>query len=131
MSATVSETARSLLFSERFRPNFPASLDPCDLEISRAVRDARYKLIDAANPADCAGARIDAVYPLSVLLPGQGLNVTTMRYGDNLHVGVTTDPDLVPDPWALALGIETALGVLRDSTGRVGRADLRRMAAGA
>jgi WS/DGAT/MGAT family acyltransferase len=60
-----------------------------------------------------AGARIDAMYPLSILAPTQGLNITAVSYCGRIDVGFTVDPDLVPDPWQLAEGIPLALAELR------------------
>ncbi len=43
------------------------------------------------------GARLNAVYPLSVVAEGQGLNVTVVSYRDRLHFGLTACRDLMPD----------------------------------
>jgi diacylglycerol O-acyltransferase / wax synthase len=56
-----------------------------------------------------AGARIEHVFPMSVLLPGAGLNVTTFTYDGLVDFGLTVDPELVPDAWSLAAGIPAAL----------------------
>lgn len=59
-----------------------------------------------SRQAYVAGAELQAMYPLSVLADGIGLNITLLGYRDLLHVGITTDPELVPDPqqiceWAI------------------------------
>jgi diacylglycerol O-acyltransferase len=48
-------------------------------------------------PLYTAGARIDAIYPMSVLQAGQGLNATVVSYMGKMEFGFTVDPDLVPD----------------------------------
>jgi hypothetical protein len=55
-----------------------------------------------------AGARVERIYPMSLLLPKSGLNVTVFSYCGQVDFGFTVDPDLVPDPWSLADGIPTA-----------------------
>ena len=52
---------------------------------------------------------------MSLLAPGQGLNVTAVSYRGNVDFGFTVDPDLVPDPWALAEAIPQALGELLEA----------------
>ena len=60
-------------------------------------------------PLYTAGARIECMYPLSVLAESQGLNITVVSYMGRVDVGFTVDPDLVPDAWALAEAIPEAL----------------------
>jgi len=48
-------------------------------------------------PLYMAGARVDAMFPMSVLQPSQGLNVTVVSYMGKMDFGFTVDPDLVPD----------------------------------
>jgi diacylglycerol O-acyltransferase len=64
-------------------------------------------------PLYTAGARIEALYPMSLLAPSQGLNITVVSYMGRVDVGFTVDPELVPDPWSLAAGIPAALAELR------------------
>ena len=75
-------------------------------------------------PLYVAGARMESLYPLSILAHGAGLNVTVMSFMDRVDFGFTVDPDLVPDPWFLADGIQTALAELESAvearTGRIG-----------
>jgi WS/DGAT/MGAT family acyltransferase len=66
-------------------------------------------------PLYTAGARIEAMYPMSLLLPGQGLNVTCISYGGRMDFGFTVDPDLVPDPWYLAEGVPLAVEELQQA----------------
>ena len=48
-------------------------------------------------PLYYAGAKLLAYYPLSAIADGQGLNITVMSYGGELHFGLIADRDLVPD----------------------------------
>ncbi|MGH8530330.1 MAG: wax ester/triacylglycerol synthase family O-acyltransferase [Nevskiales bacterium] len=48
------------------------------------------------QPLYLEGARLEALYPLSVLFHGQALNITCLRYLDTLHFGFTGCPDTVP-----------------------------------
>jgi diacylglycerol O-acyltransferase / wax synthase len=47
-------------------------------------------------PLYLEGARLESVYPLSVLFHGQGLNITCIRYLDEFSFGFTACPDVVP-----------------------------------
>lgn len=67
----------------------------------------------APVPLYTAGARIESMYPMSVLQPGQGLNLTVVSYMGGMDFGFTVDPDLVPDAWALAEGIPRAFADLQ------------------
>jgi hypothetical protein len=67
-------------------------------------------------PLYIGGARIEAMYPLSILAPTQGLNITAVSYCGKIDVGFTVDPDLVPDAWQLAEGIPLALEELQKAT---------------
>jgi WS/DGAT/MGAT family acyltransferase len=60
-------------------------------------------------PLYVAGARIECMYPLSILAPSQGLNVTVVSYMGKVDVGFVVDPDLVDDVWELAEGVKTAM----------------------
>ncbi|MFC0432746.1 wax ester/triacylglycerol synthase family O-acyltransferase [Kutzneria buriramensis] len=58
-------------------------------------------------PVYLAGARMLAQYPLSVILDGQGLNITLVGYLGQLHFGLVACRELVPD-------IDTLAGYLID-----------------
>ena len=64
----------------------------------------------SAAPMYVGGARVSAVYPMSILTPGGGLNITCLSYADEIHFGVAIEPNLVPDPWRIIQGLHTALG---------------------
>jgi diacylglycerol O-acyltransferase len=53
------------------------------------------------NPLFCAGAKLEANYPVSVVIDGVGLNITVMSYLDHLDFGIVADRDQVPDVWSL------------------------------
>jgi diacylglycerol O-acyltransferase len=72
---------------------------------------ARLRLVERVNafnlivsnvpgpdiPLYYAGCRLVAYYPLSAIADGQGLNVTVMSLGGQLHFGLIADRELVPD----------------------------------
>jgi WS/DGAT/MGAT family acyltransferase len=59
-------------------------------------------------PLYCAGARLEAAYPVSVITDGMGLNITVMSYMGHLDFGLLADRDQMPDLWSVmaALGDE-------------------------
>ncbi len=78
---------------------------------------AGYNLIvsnvrGAPIPMYLGGARISAMYPMSIILRGSGVNVTFISYVDGIDIGITTAPALVPDPWRLIDGIAAELADL-------------------
>ncbi len=48
-------------------------------------------------PLYCAGARLVANYPVSVITDGMGLNITVMSYLGSLDFGIVADRDQMPD----------------------------------
>jgi diacylglycerol O-acyltransferase len=50
----------------------------------------------SGDPLDLAGRRMLGHYPVSMLLEGQGLNITVLGYGGKLGAGLVSDPELVP-----------------------------------
>jgi diacylglycerol O-acyltransferase / wax synthase len=61
------------------------------------------------NPMYIGGARMTNLYPMSIIAPGGGINITCGSYADSIHVGVTIEPELVPDPWLIVDGLQKAL----------------------
>jgi hypothetical protein len=61
----------------------------------------------AQIPLYCAGARLVANYPVSVITDGMGLNLTLMSYLGNIDVGIVADRDQMPD-------VHRLIGWLRD-----------------
>jgi diacylglycerol O-acyltransferase / wax synthase len=64
------------------------------------------------EPLYCAGAELQANYPVSVVIDGVGLNMTVMSYRDHLDFGIIADRDQVDDAWALMDGTAAALDEL-------------------
>lgn len=65
-----------------------------------------------------AGARLDALYPISIPYHGLGLNVTMMSYCEHLHVGLTSHPDAAPE-------LDQLAALLRSACQRLHRAAVR------
>jgi diacylglycerol O-acyltransferase / wax synthase len=66
-------------------------------------------------PLYCAGARLVANYPVSVITDGMGLNITVMSYCGHLDFGIVADRDQMPD-------IDNLMGWLRDELEELERA---------
>jgi WS/DGAT/MGAT family acyltransferase len=58
-------------------------------------------------PLYCAGARLEANYPVSVITDGMGLNITVMSYCGHLDFGIVADRDQMKD-------VSCMLGWLRE-----------------
>ena len=56
------------------------------------------------DPLYCAGAQLQANFPVSVVIDGVGLNMTVMSYRDHVDFGIIADRDQVDDAWALMDG---------------------------
>jgi len=63
-------------------------------------------------PLYCAGARLEANYPLSVITDGMGLNLTIISYLDRIDFGIIGDREEVPDVWFLADAVQEAFAQL-------------------
>jgi diacylglycerol O-acyltransferase len=63
-------------------------------------------------PVYLAGARLLAQYPMSVILDGQGLNITLVGYLGELHFGLVACRELVPDIENLATYLVDELNLL-------------------
>ena len=61
------------------------------------------------EPLFCAGAKLEAHYPVSAIADGVGLNMTVMSYRDHLDFGLVGDRDQIDDLWPLMRGLERAL----------------------
>jgi diacylglycerol O-acyltransferase / wax synthase len=64
------------------------------------------------DPLYCAGAQLQAHFPVSVVIDGVGLNMTVMSYRDHVDFGIIADRDQVDDVWALMDGTASALDEL-------------------
>jgi WS/DGAT/MGAT family acyltransferase len=60
-------------------------------------------------PMYMAAARMEKMYPMSILTTGIGINFTCISYEDNMDFGIVVEPDLVPGQETLATGLEAAL----------------------
>jgi hypothetical protein len=67
------------------------------------------------NPLFLAGARLESLVPVSVIIDGVGLNITVMSYRDGMDVGVVTDRDQIADPWPLVAGAAGALDEMEET----------------
>lgn len=61
------------------------------------------------KPMYIGGARAEVIYPMSIITPGGGLNVTCLSYTDGIHFGFTVEPQMFPDPWLLVEGLQRSL----------------------
>ena len=77
----------------------------------------------------CAGAQMESMFPVSVVVDGVGLNMTVMSYRDRLDFGIVTDQGQIPDAWPFIQHLHTALEELQtvlDRKGRTTRTGTRR-----
>ena len=72
------------------------------------------------SPLYCAGARVLAHYPVSVIADSLGVNITLFSYLDQLNVRLVADPELVPDVDGLAEAMTEELAVLLAESGSTG-----------
>ena len=68
-------------------------------------------------PLYCAGARLVANYPVSVITDGMGLNITAMSYLDQLDIGIVADREQMADLWCLIEYLDESLAELAESSG--------------
>lgn len=69
-------------------------------------------------PLYCAGAKILALYPVSIPVHGIALNMTVQSYQDRLDFGLTADRRAVPDIDTLADLLEPAMAELKEAAAR-------------
>ena len=60
-------------------------------------------------PMYMAGARMETMYPMSILTAGMGVNFTCISYADGVDFGIIVDPDQVPDHHTIAERLVDAL----------------------
>lgn len=60
----------------------------------------------------CCGARLEAMYPLSIISDGMGLNVTVMSYRDSVDIGITADREQTPEVQEIVDLMEEELALL-------------------
>jgi len=86
------------------------------LEVTAGLRPALNLIISNVPgppvPLYCAGAKLLAHYPVSVLTDGVGLNITVMSYEDRVDFGIIVDHDMVDDAWSFMDSTQGALDEL-------------------
>jgi diacylglycerol O-acyltransferase len=80
------------------------------------------------DPLYCAGARLETMYPVSVVVDGVGLNMTVMSYRDHLDFGIVTDQGQIPDAWPFMAHLRDALDEMETALHRGGPTVRRRPA---
>ncbi len=63
------------------------------------------------------GCRMTGVYPASLMLDGQALNITMLSYGDSMEFGITACRKSLPSVQRLLDYLDDALGELEDIAG--------------
>jgi diacylglycerol O-acyltransferase len=66
------------------------------------------------EPLYCAGALLQANFPVSVITDGVGLNITAMSYRDHIDFGIVADREMVNDAWPLMAGLKAACAELEE-----------------
>ena len=94
-------------FMQKLAPRMASVMTPGNVVVSN-VRGTPV-------PLYVAGAKIETMYPLSILMPSQGLNITVVSYMGKIDVGFIADPNLVDDVWALAEEVPGALAELLEA----------------
>jgi len=89
------------------------------LEVTAGLRPALNLIISNVPgppvPLYCAGAKLLAHYPVSVLTDGVGLNITVMSYEDRVDFGIIVDHDMVDDAWSFMDSTRGALDELMEA----------------
>jgi diacylglycerol O-acyltransferase len=67
------------------------------------------------EPLYYAGALMEAIYPVSMITDGMGLNITVQSYRDRLDFGLVGTPELVPDIESIIEHLKTSLEELKPS----------------
>jgi WS/DGAT/MGAT family acyltransferase len=63
----------------------------------------------------CAGAEMQANFPVSVIVDGVGLNITVVSYKDRVDFGIVGDREQIDDAWAFLDGAAHALKELEET----------------
>jgi len=106
---SLGEVASPLILSMAIRAMYRTQL------MSRGPMPANMVVSNVPGPPIelyTCGAKVTGIYSCSVLMETQGLNITLMSYGDRIDFGLHVDPELVPDPWAVAERIPESLAEL-------------------
>jgi diacylglycerol O-acyltransferase / wax synthase len=62
----------------------------------------------------CAGAQLQAHFPVSVIADGVGLNITAMSYRDHIDFGIVADRQMIDDAWPLMERLKVACNELEE-----------------
>jgi WS/DGAT/MGAT family acyltransferase len=62
----------------------------------------------------CAGAQLQAHFPVSVIADGVGLNITAMSYRDHIDFGIVADREMIENAWPLMEGVKRACSELEE-----------------
>ena len=80
---------------------------------SRPMYNVVVSNVPGLQPEDYfLGAKITAFYPFGPVMLGAGINFTVCSVGGQLHVGVISCPDILPDISSLAVGLSAGLDQL-------------------
>lgn len=82
------------------------------LRLTSKVRFAHLILSDVRGlpePLFLLGRRLGVCYPMMPLSSAVGLSIAAVSMGGLMGVGITADPNIVPQPWRLARAIERVL----------------------
>ena len=60
----------------------------------------------------CCGARLETLYPLSIIMDGMSLNITVMSYKDSVDIGITADREQTPEAQSMIEDIQDELKAL-------------------
>lgn len=60
----------------------------------------------------CCGAKLEAMYPLSIISDGMGLNITVMSYRDSVDIGITADREQTPEAQEIVDFMQEELALL-------------------
>lgn len=89
------------------------------LEVTAGIRPALNLVISNVPgppvPIYCAGAKMLAHHPISVVTDGVGLNITVTSYEDRLDFGIVVDHDMVDDAWSFMDSTRQALDELKEA----------------
>jgi diacylglycerol O-acyltransferase / wax synthase len=108
--------ARAMRLSARLR--LGSRFTPGNLVISNVP--------GSRTPLYAAGAKLLHYYPVSMIVEGQGLNITVQSYQDKLDFGLVVCPELVPDVWDMLDGILEEIDLLKEAAGPQQQAKPRR-----
>jgi diacylglycerol O-acyltransferase len=67
------------------------------------------------EPLFAAGAKLEAHYPVSVIVDGAGLNITCLSYRDHIDFGIVADREQVEDAWPLMHAVAAGVAELDEA----------------